>query len=214
MGLALSGTLLTVAGCSSSSSSKPAAGSSPTAAGSTPAPSTTAAQSPLRAQVVQRLKLAPLFAGATPAGAAVYQTDAEAIAANPNNDEYQATIRKFDKEGMREFGSQHLKVASTADAIVTVLAFGTSDDAALAVKALPDNGEQSTAFNVAAVPGAVGTDFLANGAVAGRNVYFHVGSYAYIVGFAPTSPPATGQPSQETMASAAAAWYRSVKPLG
>jgi hypothetical protein len=147
--------------------------------------------------------------------AAVYQTDSEAIAANPDNAEYQAQIRKFSEAGMKEFGSQHLKIAGTADAIVTVLAFGSTNDAARAVVTLSDSGGKITDFNVPDVPGAVGGDFHTDsGEVSGRNVYFHVGIYSYILGFAPTSPPSAQQPSQATMAAATSAWYRAVKSLG
>jgi hypothetical protein len=205
-GLVIGSAFFGLVACSGSSHSKPAAVSAPTPVD---------LKTSVRAQVQQRLKLAPLFAGATPSAAAVYQTDAEAIAANPDNEDYQATIRQFSEEGMQEFGSQHLKIAATADAIVTVLAFGSTDDAARAVEALTDTDGQSTDFNVPAVPGAIGDDFLdATGEVSGRNIYFHSGAYAYIVGFAPTSPPSASQPSQQSMAAAAASWYRSVMTLG
>jgi hypothetical protein len=165
--------------------------------------------------VEQRLKLGPLFAGASRAGTAIYQTDAEAIATNPNNAAYQQQTRKLDAAGMQEYGSQHLKIAGTADAILTVLAFGSPAEAASAVQALPDTGARNTDFIVPAVPGALGNDFLtSNGEVDGRNVYFHVGIFTYVLGFAPTSPPSAQQPSQETMATAAATWYGAVKQLG
>jgi hypothetical protein len=198
-----------VSGCGSSSSGASSPGSSATTTTSPGALSST-----IHDALAQRIALAAPLPGEQSGATATYQTRAEFAEQDTNP----ADAAQFEAEGLQAVASEHLKVPGTNDAVRSVFSFGTAKGAADDLQQVLKSSPRSTVsrFAVPAIPGAVGTEpQTANGAVAGRNVLFVVGTYEYVVGVAPTSGGSTAAaPSRHALAAAATAWYSKVKDLG
>ena len=188
-----------------------ASSGSPAAAPSSAAPTATDLAPGLRRALSSRLRAAPPLRGERSYEPPEFRTGKAALAAGDTD-----YARLLNREGIEGVVTRRVEFpAAEAAGLRVVRVFRSAAGARKAVRhevaGLRGHLRHIQRFPVPRVPGAVGAAVSVAGVVTGRNVFFAVGRFEYVLGAATRS---SGKPGSAALARGAARWWRSVRALG
>jgi hypothetical protein len=159
------------------------------------------------------LRAAPPLRGERSYESPEFRTAKAVLAAAAADQEYVDRLRQ---EGLEGVAARRSEIATAgAEVLRVVRVFDTAAGARQAVRhevaGLRGRQRRLSRFPVAHVPGAVGVAVSVAGVVTGRDVFFAVGPFEYVLGAATRS---SGKPGSAALAGGAARWWRRVRALG